>query len=443
MLWTAVVSERFTASHSGDSDTCEGSKAWKPRRTQDAGANAPLQHRPVIRLPHVGFWLRQAMNENCPSSEAAQSIDTKPDEINFPIVPEANEKYVNKKQLLDYRNHRTRFIQWLLTFGKNPEEVKGYSEDTVKRTAYRCAKFDRFAWKQGDGYRVPLTHEAADEYLKHVAYEDYSDTHRHKVLNSLKRYFRWRTVEHNESEWEPVLKFSSGGRRNPPDYFSVEERKKIRQAALDYGTIPSYNNLSPEERERWKKHVATVLRKPADKVVPADWERVNGWKYTTMVWVSLDAGLRPAEVARAKVSWVDVDNAVLRIPEEDSTKNRDNWRVSITERTAEALDRWLTERGNYERYENTNSLWLTREGNPYRSKGLRRLLVKLCDHADIDTENRSVCWYSIRHSVGTFMTREEDLAAAKAQLRHKAVQTTMKYDAAPVRDRRNALNKMG
>ena len=35
-------------------------------------------------------------------------------------------------------------------------------------------------------------------------------------------------------------------------------------------------------------------------------------------------------------------------------------------------------------------------------------------------------WYTIRHSVGTYMTREEDLAAAQAQLRHTSEQTTMK-----------------
>lgn len=52
-------------------------------------------------------------------------------------------------------------------------------------------------------------------------------------------------------------------------------------------------------------------------------------------------------------------------------------------------------------------------------------------------------WYTIRHSIGTYMTREEDLAAAKAQLRHKIPKTTMRYDQAPVEDRRDALNRMG
>lgn len=41
------------------------------------------------------------------------------------------------------------------------------------------------------------------------------------------------------------------------------------------------------------------------------------------------------------------------------------------------------------------------------------------------------------------MVREEDLAAAQAQLRHKSAETTMKYDQTPVEDRIDALNRMG
>jgi integrase len=41
------------------------------------------------------------------------------------------------------------------------------------------------------------------------------------------------------------------------------------------------------------------------------------------------------------------------------------------------------------------------------------------------------------------MAREEGLAAAQAQLRHKSEQTTMKYDQAPIEDRKEALERMG
>lgn len=70
-------------------------------------------------------------------------------------------------------------------------------------------------------------------------------------------------------------------------------------------------------------------------------------------------------------------------------------------------------------------------------------MERLCEEAGISTANRKVTWYSIRHSVGTYMTREEALAAAQAQLRHKSEMTTMKYDQTPGEDRKDALNRMG
>jgi integrase len=106
------------------------------------------------------------------------------------------------------------------------------------------------------------------------------------------------------------------------------------------------------------------------------------------------------------------------------------------------LRRWLDERPMYDLYDGTDTLWLSREGNPYRSSSLKYILHRLCEIAGISTETRSLTWYSIRHSTGTYMTREEDLAAAQAQLRHKSPQTTMKYDQTPPEDRRNALDRM-
>jgi len=140
---------------------------------------------------------------------------------------------------------------------------------------------------------------------------------------------------------------------------------------------------------------------------------------------------------------VDTENAVLRIPHEESSKNSENWVVSLRDDTAEVLAEWLEERSYKPMYDDTDTLWLTQKGNPYTSRQLRRLIRKLCDEAGIRTDNRSMSWYSIRHSVGTWMTREEDLAAAQAQLRHKRPETTMKYDSAPPDDRRDALDRMG
>jgi integrase len=180
-------------------------------------------------------------------------------------------------------------------------------------------------------------------------------------------------------------------------------------------------------------------------VTREDWERATSWKVPSLVSVSLDGGLRPIEVERAKVSWVDVNNAVLRVPKEDdsrSTGGGENWVVSLREDTARHLRRWLDERATRPRYDGRDELWLTSHSNPYSSDPLNYLLGKLCDEAGIATENRDLSWYSIRHSTGTYMAREEGLAAAQEQLRHRSEQTTMRYDQAPPEDRRDALDRM-
>jgi integrase len=332
-----------------------------------------------------------------------------------------------------------------LKFGKNEEKAEGYSPYTVYGDNYRETKFDRWVWDQRGGYHVPPTQEDASAYLDEIAYSDKTQTVKGKIQEMLKRYSKFLQHKYGQDEWEFSWSFdgSGGDSSQPRDYLTVEERRKIRQAALEKGSIPARGSLTADERKQWQGYIAQELDKPMDDITPEDWEKVSGWKITSMVWTSLDAGLRPVEVARARTSWVDTKNEVLRIPRQESSKNEGNWTVSLTERTARALKRWLIERDLQGRYDDTDLLWLTMRGNPYGSRTLARLLRNLCDDAGIEHENRKMTWYSIRHSVGTYMTKERDLAAAKAQLRHKSPKTTMKYDQTPVEDRQDALDKMG
>lgn len=361
----------------------------------------------------------------------------------LPVTTERSRRVLSERQLVDYRGHREQFLEWLLHFGKDPKKAEGYSTSTAENTAYRTDRFYRWVWDHEGGYTLNLSTDQADAYMKHLATENNSGHHKETEQRSLKRLFKWRHLELGGDEWDPEFTFSGGKPSQPRDYLTVEERMKVREAALEYGAVPSYSDLSPEKRDEWKSHLAQRFQKPKSEVTPKDFERANGWKFTSMTWTSLDAGLRPIEVGRAKEHWVDVDNQVLRIPAEESSKNEDNWIVSLSERTTIALSRWLEERKMYEKYDGTDTLWLTREGNPYGAASLRYLIHNLCDIAGIPIENRSMSWYTLRHSVGTYMTREEGLAAAQAQLRHKSEHTTMKYDNAPVEDRRDALDRMG
>lgn len=320
------------------------------------------------------------------------------------LVPGPNADQLNEMQLVDYREHRAAFIDWLLTKGKNPEKREGYSPYSVYGTAYRTARFDRWVWGEEGRYTIPPAPEHGDEYMdENVAYRDVSTSTKGKTEEALIRYYRWVSETTHAAEWDREQRFRSGGSDRPRDYLTRRERRLVRETVYEEGT---------------------------------------GWRVASLVLTSLDAGLRPVEVARARPEWVDVDNMLLRIPREESSKNEENWRVSLTSRTATALDHWLTERAENPKYDDRDELWLTRNSTPYGSRSLSRLIRRLCENAGIDTGGRSMTWYSIRHSVGTYMTSERDLKAAKDQLRHKSAKTTMKYDQVPVEDRRDALDRM-
>jgi site-specific recombinase XerD len=349
----------------------------------------------------------------------------------IPLVPGPSREKLNAKQLEDYRIHREQFIKWLLHLGKDPDRARGFSQGTCRRTAYRIDLFYRWVWED-EGYTVSVTPDHADEYIQEEAYTDKSVSHKSKTLSSLKRLFKWRHHEFGDDRWEPDITFTSSGGNSPRDFFTMEERKKLRQAALEYDSVPNYGDLAPEERGRWKAHIAQKLGKPKSEVTPDDWEEVNSWKITSMVCVSLDVGLRPKEVERATVSWVDLDNGLLRIPHEESTKNRDNWTPVLTDRTVRFLDQWLQERETRSKYDGRDALWLTREANPYQSQSLRYVLQKLCDMAGIETRNRQISWYTIRHSVGTGMAHERGLKAVKVS----SVTTRLRPRRSTIRSRR-------
>lgn len=357
------------------------------------------------------------------------------------IIPGPAAPYLNERQRVAYQEHRKDLIKWLSRIGKKPDEMKGYAHHTTKNYAHIIDRFYREKW-EAEGYTTDLRRDDADRYLRGLvmADDEYSSSHLHNVKLALKAYFRYRDGE-DADEWEPDIKVpSSSGVSQPKDYVSQEERTMLREASLEYGTVPAYHALTPDERDQWRMFLARRFGKAMKDVSPDDWKRANGFKYPSLIHASLDAGLRPIEVNRAKTYWVDLENAALRIPEQESSKNEDNWVVSLRRETAEYLARWMEEREMYEKYDDTDQLWLTRHNNPYNASSLRYVLEAVCDVAGIE---RHISWYAMRHSTGTYMSREGGLAAAQAQLRHTDIKTTAKYDQAPVEDRRNHLDKMG
>jgi integrase len=354
------------------------------------------------------------------------------------LVSNPTRKRLNDQQIIDYRHSRERFIKWLAHYGKDPDQAKGYAPTVVKRTAGDTDKFYRYTWDHSGGYTTEIDSGLADAYLRELTYEDASESHLSNVFKSLKRLFRWLNIN-----WDPAVTYHGPTTvLKPREYLTREERRKIREAVFEWDAVPAYSWLSPKNRCAWKEYLANQLGKSADDITIDDFDRGVSYKYTSLVWTSLDAGLRPVEVRRMKPYWIDSDNSILRIPADESAKNHENWTIPIRDQTAEYLDRWLRERHLYDEYNESDAVWLTRHGNGYGSTALKYVLGKLCDIAEIDTQDRKLSWYSIRHSTGTAMSEAEGLKAAQMQLRHRSVRTTMKYDNVSTDRRRDALNRI-
>jgi integrase len=140
--------------------------------------------------------------------------------------------------------------------------------------------------------------------------------------------------------------------------------------------------------------------------------------------------------------WLRLEKGVIAVPPKKTVKDGESTEIALTERTVNALRRWLEERENYAKYDDTDAVWLNRKKNRYNSDTLNYLLDKLCDEAGITQENRNISWYSIRRSVGTYLISEGSLAEAQTQLRHKNPESTMRYAESTPEERRNTLDKI-
>jgi hypothetical protein len=79
------------------------------------------------------------------------------------LVPNNTEELLNERQYLDYRSEREHCLDWLVTFGKEPEKAGRYAKTTVSNRAYRMDQFYRWVRTQEDGYTTGLTHDHAND----------------------------------------------------------------------------------------------------------------------------------------------------------------------------------------------------------------------------------------------------------------------------------------
>ena len=271
-------------------------------------------------------------------------------------------------------------------------------------------------------------------------YSEYEESTLNNFVKTLKRIFKYFNHEKGKNiEWECPIDINETGVTNR-DYFKKDEFRPLYEASLEHGTVKHYHSCSPEERDELKAHLAQRFEKAKSEVGPDDFQKANSFKIPSIVSVSLDCGLRPVEVGRTKKEWVNLEESTLDIPKEESSKNTENWKCVLSNKSARALEKWVDERSSYRKYNGVDELWLNEKGNPYGSSPLNYLLEQLIERGGIRPAGRDLSWYSIRHGTATVWVDEEDLHDAREQLRHKNFETTLGYSNSGIRNRKEEVN---
>lgn len=376
-------------------------------------------------------------------SNEIYSADNKVDGI--VLVTEDAAKHLNPRQEIAYREHRRELAEWMLNLGKNPEKAEGYSYSTAKNRMNKLDLFYRFVWDQEGRYVQDITTDHADQWMQWLARQDYKESTKCYYQKSAQTLFKWkRDARGQDVEWDPAIEYSDpSAYYQPREYLTRQDRRRLREAAMEYGSVPHYNSLTPEERKQWRTYLAQRLQKPKTQVTKQDFLQANSFKYTSMIYVTMDAALRPCEVERANVQWFDTDNGLLRIPREQAAKNRENWVMPLKPETASITKQWLKERELKEKYADRDALWLTKYGNRYNKDTFRRdVFRKIAREAGLDIDNRDLTPYSIRHSTLTHISEDAGPAAASQQGRHKSRRSTQKYMHGSVSTQQDAVNKL-
>lgn len=338
---------------------------------------------------------------------------------------------LNDRQRVMYSEEIARFAEYLRTEGKNPIKEIGYADKTVQERVYRFHRMVKWFWST-NGPVVEFSIEEGDavnealytDSLRQSNDDPYADGTKRKFNDVLRNWFAFKRID-----WDPEYTFSDGNPENQPDPFLKSELKQLYEASLEYKTVPSYNNLTPEDRSRTKAYLAQELGKPKDEITRDDWDRHNMcWKIPSLIRSTRSHGWRPDIIGRMKVNWYDQDDRTIHIPAGEAPKNDASWTSSLCDQEAFTFDKWLEQRKCREKYDGREEMWLNREGNPYDSSSLNDLLDNLIEEAGISSRGRKLVWYSFRHSVGTYVYNEyTDLEIVAEQLRQKSRESASQY----------------
>jgi integrase len=343
--------------------------------------------------------------------------------------------------------------EWMTTRGKNHVKQDGLSSSHADNLLSRLDQVHRFTIDYLDiDDPTVITPDDADEVLLLLARDvitqtngdTYAEGAKRKFSNALSKYLEWRFREGSvEFQWQPRIKFSDNRKaQTKAATFSIEELGWLFDVARDYKSLPSYYDTSAEQQDRIDALVAQRLSIPKSQV--SRQERLEA-DFSTKIWslvtVAYDCGLIPVEIQRATVDWYKPQEQAFVVPHKQAAKERESYRLALSDESAEALTQWIRERRHLKKYDGRDELWLNRKSNPYDSGSLNSMIRNLCEEADIVKESQPVRWYSLRRSMVMHMKSEGSLEEAGDQARHDRLETTQEdYPNTPTDKRRNTLN---
>jgi len=353
------------------------------------------------------------------------------DQPEFEFLGPDSLSHLNYQQTVLYQGHWEGLLKYLRSSGKNPKRNRGYSESNVRPIARRIHQVHLYAWDNGP-VSTTLSTELADQFVDALNNdtilnsddEPYAEGSKRKFTQALQAYFSYRGID-----WKPNIRFSEEQATFASDPFTLNEREHLLNASFDHISPPSYSNVSPDERDRWNAHLAQALGKPKQSIGPADWDELKKcWKVPGLISTALDCGWRAAMVGRLTTSLVNLDEGRIQIPPDVAVKNDQHWDAELSDRSTKMLRRWIDQRDNRTKYDDSDLIWLNRKGNQYNSKTLNDLLGNLIDEAEIDDQGRRLTWHSIRHSTGMYVyDQHKDLELVAEILRHSTLEAARKY----------------
>lgn len=348
-------------------------------------------------------------------------------------------KYISH-EAIDHLNHQQRtiftemweeFIHYLEVKGKNPKKKEGYAESSIRPLARRAYQTQQFVWEH-KSRTAKLTPEYADQFVEALNQdtfttsdgEPYSECSKRKFLSAIEAYFRFQGID-----WTPEISFQDTPSDEGADAFTRAEREGLFDAASEYKSPPAYKNVSPEERDRWNAELAQFLGTPKSKIGPDDWAELQQfWKLPSLIAVALDCGCRAGMIERLETQQINLDAGRLITPSEKALKNDRSWDNELSDRSITCLRHWFRQRANRPKYDDSDHVWLNRQGNPYNSHTLNSLLQNLMDQADIKPNGRKLSWHSIRHSTGCYLyNKYNDLTIVAETLRQNTLEAARRY----------------